>query len=178
MFFKKQIIDSFENQLTFKEKYFIFENYKNSVTLQLYYLIIFFFFNQTKFLFLFSKNKNSKEKTLEILILLFQFYHDLKIKLNNVIFDERIILSVSLKKKKIKLLQKKENNVFSSSVNDSLNINNLEKTEIIRYNTNSVLKNLKQLNTKSFNIFFLRKNKIFNKGRYSRNRQNFRTGVY
>jgi hypothetical protein len=28
------------------------------------------------------------------------------------------------------------------------------------------------------NINFLRKNKIFNKGRYSRNRQNYRTGVY
>jgi hypothetical protein len=27
-------------------------------------------------------------------------------------------------------------------------------------------------------VFFLRKVKIFNKGRYSRNRQNYRTGVY
>ena len=27
-------------------------------------------------------------------------------------------------------------------------------------------------------IFFLRKNRVFNKGRYSRNRQNYRTGVY
>ena len=29
-----------------------------------------------------------------------------------------------------------------------------------------------------FEIFFLRKNRVFNKGRYSRNRQNYRTGVY
>lgn len=29
-----------------------------------------------------------------------------------------------------------------------------------------------------YNILFLRKNKIFNKGRYSRNRQTYRTGVY
>jgi hypothetical protein len=28
------------------------------------------------------------------------------------------------------------------------------------------------------NILFLRKNKVFNKGRYSRNRQYYRTGVY
>ncbi len=28
------------------------------------------------------------------------------------------------------------------------------------------------------NILFLRKNKVFNKGRYSRNRQTYRTGVY
>ena len=31
---------------------------------------------------------------------------------------------------------------------------------------------------KEVTIFFLRKNKIFNKSRYSRNRQNYRTGVY
>jgi hypothetical protein len=29
-----------------------------------------------------------------------------------------------------------------------------------------------------FKFFFLRKNKVYNKGRYSRNRQNYRTGVY
>lgn len=29
-----------------------------------------------------------------------------------------------------------------------------------------------------FEVFFLRKNRVFNKGRYSRNRQNYRTGVY
>ena len=30
----------------------------------------------------------------------------------------------------------------------------------------------------SSKIFFIRKNKMFNKGRYSRNRQLYRTGVY
>lgn len=30
----------------------------------------------------------------------------------------------------------------------------------------------------TFEVFFLRKNRVFNKGRYSRNRQNYRTGVY
>lgn len=34
------------------------------------------------------------------------------------------------------------------------------------------------LNSKKSSILFLRKNKIFNKGRYSRNRQLYRTGVY
>jgi hypothetical protein len=38
------------------------------------------------------------------------------------------------------------------------------------HNTNSLLKKTK--------IYFLRKNKIFNKSRYSRNRQLYRTGVY
>lgn len=31
---------------------------------------------------------------------------------------------------------------------------------------------------KQFTVLFLRKNKVFNKGRYSRNRQYYRTGVY
>lgn len=43
-------------------------------------------------------------------------------------------------------------------------------TDFFKYVNNSTLNNLK--------IFFLRKNKIFNKGRYSRNRQYYRTGVY
>jgi hypothetical protein len=34
------------------------------------------------------------------------------------------------------------------------------------------------LSKKYFTIFFLRKQKFFNKGRYSRNRQLYRTGVY
>lgn len=36
----------------------------------------------------------------------------------------------------------------------------------------------KFLKTKNLLNFFIRKNKIFNKGRYSRNRQLYRTGVY
>jgi hypothetical protein len=34
------------------------------------------------------------------------------------------------------------------------------------------------LTSKNYNINFIRKNKIFNKGRYSRNRQLYRSGVY
>ena len=40
-----------------------------------------------------------------------------------------------------------------------------------------ITKNLINLK-KNLNCFFLRKNKTFNKGRYSRNRQIYRTGVY
>lgn len=42
----------------------------------------------------------------------------------------------------------------------------------------SVSNIIKYLSTYNININFLRKNKIFNKGRYSRNRQTYRTGVY
>ena len=42
----------------------------------------------------------------------------------------------------------------------------------------SFLKFLKTNNLLNSNIFFLRKIRVFNKGRYSRNRQFYRTGVY
>lgn len=43
---------------------------------------------------------------------------------------------------------------------------------------NFVENNLKYFFVKKKTIFFLRKQKCFNKGRYSRNRQLYRTGVY
>lgn len=43
---------------------------------------------------------------------------------------------------------------------------------------NFVENNLKYFFLKKKTIFFLRKQKCFNKGRYSRNRQLYRTGVY
>jgi hypothetical protein len=46
----------------------------------------------------------------------------------------------------------------------------------IKYNSTSIVKNINE-NT-DYTVYFLRKNKSFNKGRYSRNRQNYRTGVY
>ena len=46
----------------------------------------------------------------------------------------------------------------------------------IRYGSTSIVKYIND-NT-DYSVLFLRKNKSFNKGRYSRNRQNYRTGVY
>lgn len=48
----------------------------------------------------------------------------------------------------------------------------------IKHNNYFLMKFLKKIKLDSYQIFFLRKNRVFNKGRYSRNRQNFRTGVY
>lgn len=49
---------------------------------------------------------------------------------------------------------------------------------MVRFNDSSVVKYINANELKNYNIFYLRKNKIFNKGRYSRNRQLYRTGVY
>lgn len=54
----------------------------------------------------------------------------------------------------------------------------LKKNFIIRYSETSLSKFIKLDNVKNYLIFYIRKNKIFNKGRYSRNRQLYRTGVY
>jgi hypothetical protein len=48
----------------------------------------------------------------------------------------------------------------------------------IKYSPSNFIKYIKQSNLNVYTILFLRKNKVFNKGRYSRNRQYYRTGVY
>jgi hypothetical protein len=48
----------------------------------------------------------------------------------------------------------------------------------IQYSNTNVMKYLDVSNLNSFDMLFLRKSKVFNKGRYSRNRQFYRTGVY
>jgi hypothetical protein len=47
-----------------------------------------------------------------------------------------------------------------------------------KYSSSSINKYLSVNNLNTFEFQFLRKNKVYNKGRYSRTRQNYRTGVY
>lgn len=54
----------------------------------------------------------------------------------------------------------------------------LLKYYIIKFSESSITKHINSSNLKNHNIQYLRKNRIFNKGRYSRNRQLYRTGVY
>ena len=48
----------------------------------------------------------------------------------------------------------------------------------IRFSDSSMNKYINSKELKKYTFFYLRKNRIFNKGRYSRNRQLYRTGVY
>ena len=78
-------------------------------------------------------------------------------------------------KNKINLILKKLNTL-------KIKINHLNKKynksyKIVFSNT-FMYKYISTQNINSYNILFLRKNRVFNKGRYSRNRQNYRTGVY
>lgn len=47
-----------------------------------------------------------------------------------------------------------------------------------KYSSSSITKYIGVGNLGEFEFQFLRKNKVYNKGRYSRCRQNYRTGVY
>lgn len=49
---------------------------------------------------------------------------------------------------------------------------------VIKFGVSDITKNIKYKNLKKFIIYYIRKNKVFNKSRYSRNRQLYRTGVY
>lgn len=53
----------------------------------------------------------------------------------------------------------------------------LQSNIYIKYAPTNISKYINYSNY-DFEVQFLRKNKVFNKGRYSRNRQNYRTGVY
>jgi len=67
-------------------------------------------------------------------------------------------------------------------------VNNFEKKKTIvfdkqllispKYNSSSVDRYMSTTNLNNIEFQFLRKNKVFNKGRYSRCRQNYRLGVY
>jgi hypothetical protein len=74
-------------------------------------------------------------------------------------------------------LNKEKVNYKSLNVLNFLNapINAL-KSSIVKFNSTSIAKYIN--NNTDYSVYFLRKNKSFNKGRYSRNRQNYRTGVY
>lgn len=78
---------------------------------------------------------------------------------NSSIFIKRVLLS--FKKNLTSLPNKSYNTSF-----------------LIRYSPTNVAKYLHNNYLSTLNVLFLRKNKVFNKGRYSRNRQFYRTGVY
>lgn len=62
---------------------------------------------------------------------------------------------------------KKFNNTIKNKITTKIKFSDSSMNKYINYN-----------NLKNFNFFFLRKNRIFNKSRYSRNRQLYRTGFY
>lgn len=95
-------------------------------------------------------------------------------KYNN--FFKKIFFSLKSFYKNIFIMSYKFNHTklfFNKSWKNGLNL-----FYPIRYNESSVSKYINLENINSYLFFYIRKNRIFNKGRYSRNRQLYRTGVY
>jgi hypothetical protein len=72
---------------------------------------------------------------------------------------------------------------FIPSLFNKIKINESWKKSLItyypiRFSESAVVKHINYNKLDKYSIFYLRKNRIFNKGRYSRNRQLYRTGVY
>ena len=71
-------------------------------------------------------------------------------------------------------------NVFkewSLNLSESL-ANKVNSTWAIKFSGSDITKYISGSSLNNFVVYYLRKSKVFNKGRYSRNRQTYRTGVY
>jgi hypothetical protein len=103
------------------------------------------------------------DKLFDIIASNIQFYKNPKYEVTKktIKFNSSFFLSNLLKKKK-----KVFSNTFSFFKNS------------VYFPVYNLIKLFFSLNKKLYTIFFIRKQKFFNKGRYSRNRQLYRTGVY
>lgn len=69
-------------------------------------------------------------------------------------------------------------NVFSIIILNKNFLNKVNLNWITKFSPSNFFKYVNISNLNNYSILYLRKNKVFNKGRYSRNRQYYRTGVY
>nr|YP_740839.1 Ymf67 [Tetrahymena pigmentosa]ABI51748.1 Ymf67 [Tetrahymena pigmentosa] len=74
-------------------------------------------------------------------------------------------------------------NVFNKYLNlnvefNNLFLNNIKQNFLINFSASNIVKYISDYSVNNSVILYLRKNKIFNKSRYSRNRQTYRTGAY
>lgn len=128
-------------------------------------------FNFLSFIFFKNNNKNLKFKKINL-----NYLSNLVYSINT---NSNLISSLQ-NAKKYNFSKITYNNVTSKiSVLISENLTNLvNKNWLIKYSPSNFIKYINYSNVDVYNILYLRKNKVFNKGRYSRNRQYYRTGVY
>jgi hypothetical protein len=125
-----------------------------------------FYFVETKYtnyinivVYFFKKNRLDSFKSVEIISML----------------NDRPFFKLYSKFKKINLkrilLPAKKKKVYES-------LSNITSNFLIRFSPTTIVNYLSTLDEYVYQLVYFRKNKIFNKGRYSRNRQFYRTGVY
>lgn len=93
-------------------------------------------------------------------------------KLNFFIFEKKKIINFTNYLNKLTSL-----NINQINLNLSF-LNQIISKFTINFSASNIVKYLSDLSISKSTILFLRKNKIFNKSRYSRNRQTYRTGAY
>ncbi len=143
-------------------------------------------FDNTKFyniitVIIFFKNKLDKSKKTSNITKLYNINNFFDY-INNIINYDKLKIYYN----KIKFSKNKYKNKYKYIKNKSINHINintklktyLKSNYIINFSTTNIIKYVNKNWLNNLNILFLRKNKIFNKGRYSRNRQTYRTGVY
>lgn len=145
------------------------------------FLLYFFFFFAVSYLFKFIPNKNFFLKNFKLFFFGFSKNSqaiDLKNKNNgstSINFDKKLVGKYMLLSQQIKKLVtvKRSSITILQSFNEKIT-----KSWPIRFAGSSVLKYINSAASGASLIFFLRKNKSFIKGRYSKNRAYYRTGVY
>jgi len=156
-----------------------------------------FFFNFFLYFKLLFNQKYNKNNNKENLNLNFSFVYFLKKRKKSTFLSKYfnlcnnnllIINSIDeINKNKLVKVNRISKNVLNKKVNYLPNFNFISKVKNLSgtntnikflYKINSFLKNILPNTFKDVNIQFLRKFRVFNKGRYSRNRQFYRTGVY
>lgn len=101
-------------------------------------------------------------------------------------FKKKLNFKIVNKYLNLKSLVSIENNTFFlKNINNSYNtiinsefLTNLKNTYKISFSASNIVKYISDKSVNNSIILYLRKNKIFNKSRYSRNRQTYRTGAY
>lgn len=151
---------------------------------------LFMFFKKILLLNYFSSHLNKSKKTLNFKILYFlsKFFRNF-FKISKKIdlkFNTLFILVTSNKKNGTSITHKNKKLTNRYIIKHAKEVYELKKLKFAphfndlkkNYQVLSVLKSTIKSNLSMINISFLRKFRVFNKGRYSRNRQFYRTGVY
>jgi hypothetical protein len=141
----------------------------------------FLFLSKKKFFFptdkiplkLFFENVSPNKNTLRSSIFINQNYLKFYKSMCYSFFDKTTIVSIKL----FRFVRINLNNLIGIKANFNF-LKNISNYFPIKFNESSTNKHINLTKLDNFIFFFLRKNKIFNKGRYSRNRQTYRTGFY
>ena len=152
------------NQLNYSIIQNILLNNLNNIAYNKYFILILNAF----------KNSFSLSKFNINVIYLKKFNNNLATSLLN---NKLNINSIFIFKKTKNYINNLKNNISFININENF-YNSIKNLFTVKFSSTNIVKYLSDISINKSTILFLRKNKIFNKSRYSRNRQTYRTGAY